>query len=374
MATKVLTAGYNIIVHQKTSAGDKPVYPYTKTANVVGVAGLTLDATLAKLVYNSSDQVLSVPTALSGSDVTDLKFLRSDNTWKTIQSATTSQAGVVQLSSALNSDSETTAATAKAAKDLKDAIDALAQGSSDTYMHTADYSFGTYDDTKTQSLAILGSDGKVTSSQLPSYVDDIVDGTYVDATHFTIAEGQPNAASEQSTGVIYFDTTSKKTYRWSGSAYVVISESLVVGTVAGTAYDGAAGQALKDKLDTVSSYANKVSVTAGTTNGCIEIDGVETTVYTLPTIDKAWVGLGDVDNVSLTGIQATIDRAFIVGKLGADPADDVTSTTHGLMTAAQNNKLANCQEILTSNTSTAPSFSSENGGLWFEIVSTDPTE
>ena len=46
----------------------------------------------------------------------NLKFLRCDNTWATIQSASTSQSGVVQLSSSTSSTSTTLAATASAVK------------------------------------------------------------------------------------------------------------------------------------------------------------------------------------------------------------------------------------------------------------------
>ena len=54
-----------------------------------------------------------VPATTSANN---LKFLRCDNSWATIQSASTSQSGVVQLSSSTSSTSTTLAATASAVK------------------------------------------------------------------------------------------------------------------------------------------------------------------------------------------------------------------------------------------------------------------
>jgi hypothetical protein len=61
-------------------------------------------------------------------------------------------------------------------------------------------------------VATLDDDGKVPSSQLPSYVDDVVE--YPSKEVFPIA-GE--------SGKIYVDTINRLTYRWSGSGYVEIS-------------------------------------------------------------------------------------------------------------------------------------------------------
>lgn len=61
-------------------------------------------------------------------------------------------------------------------------------------------------------MATLDDDGKVPSSQLPSYVDDVVE--YPSSGVFPIT-GE--------SGIIYVDTTNRLTYRWSGSGYVEIS-------------------------------------------------------------------------------------------------------------------------------------------------------
>lgn len=80
-------------------------------------------------------------------------------------------------------------------------------------------------------------DGKVPSTQLPSYVDDVLE--YSSTSAFP-ATGE--------SGKIYVATDTNKTYRWSGSAYVEISESLALGETASTAYAGNKGKANADAI------------------------------------------------------------------------------------------------------------------------------
>ena len=97
-------------------------------------------------------------------------------------------------------------------------------------------------------IASLDGDGKVPASQLPSYVDDVLEGYYVDETHFAekYIEDAPVYYTPEK-GKIYVDISedteySGKTYRWSGTKYSVISETLALGEVTGTAYDGDKGR------------------------------------------------------------------------------------------------------------------------------------
>lgn len=73
-------------------------------------------------------------------------------------------------------------------------------------------------------------DGMVPASQLPSYVDDVLEYTALASFPITGESGK-----------IYIDQTTNKTYRWSGSAYVEISASLALGETASTAYRGDRG-------------------------------------------------------------------------------------------------------------------------------------
>lgn len=110
-------------------------------------------------------------------------------------------------------------------------------------------------------IASLDGDGKVPASQLPSYVDDVLEGYYVDETHFAekYIEDAPVYYTPEK-GKIYVDIStdtdySGKTYRWSGTKYSVISETLALGEVTGTAYDGGKG---KKTTDTVNSLSNEL--------------------------------------------------------------------------------------------------------------------
>lgn len=79
-------------------------------------------------------------------------------------------------------------------------------------------------------IAGLDANGRVPSSQLPSYVDDVVE--YERLSDFP-------AAGES--GKIYIATGTNKSYRWSGSQYTEISSSLALGTTSETAFPGDQG-------------------------------------------------------------------------------------------------------------------------------------
>jgi len=82
-------------------------------------------------------------------------------------------------------------------------------------------------------VASLDNDGKVPTSQLPSYVDDVIDAyivsgaTALSAGWLSLTDG--GSALTPDTGKIYVVLTDgeykNKTYRWSGTTYVEISAS-----------------------------------------------------------------------------------------------------------------------------------------------------
>lgn len=85
-------------------------------------------------------------------------------------------------------------------------------------------------------VATLNDSGQIPSAQLPSYVDDTIEGTL--ATF-------PNPGES---GKIYVDTDTDLTYRWSGSQYVEISKSLALGETSSTAYPGNKGKDNAEKI------------------------------------------------------------------------------------------------------------------------------
>lgn len=109
-------------------------------------------------------------------------------------------------------------------------------------------------------VATLGVDGKVPAAQLPAYVDDVLE--YATASAFP-ATGEA--------GKIYVALDTNLTYRWGGSSYVEISQSLALGETSSTAYRGDRGKTAYDH-----------SQTSGNPHGT----------------SKADVGLGNVDNTS----------------------------------------------------------------------------
>lgn len=84
-------------------------------------------------------------------------------------------------------------------------------------------------------VAELDSTGKVPSSQLPSFVDDVQE--YPTRGDF------PETGQD---GIIYVAEDTNLTYRWSGTAYVEISPSLALGETASTAYRGDRGKIAYD--------------------------------------------------------------------------------------------------------------------------------
>lgn len=102
-------------------------------------------------------------------------------------------------------------------------------------------------------VATLDGTGKVPAAQLPVYVDDVLEGTLINATTFQLAEGQQGGV--QLPNVIYVDTTTNKSYRWSGTQYVTIASDLALGETSSTAYPGDKGKAATDNINKVKSTA-----------------------------------------------------------------------------------------------------------------------
>ena len=104
-------------------------------------------------------------------------------------------------------------------------------------------------------VAQLDNTGKVPSSQLPSYVDDIIEGylNSVDGKFYKESTYTTEIVGEE--GKIYVTLDTNKTYRWSGSAFVEISESLALGETSSTAYAGDKGKANADHIGNLSSLS-----------------------------------------------------------------------------------------------------------------------
>lgn len=94
-------------------------------------------------------------------------------------------------------------------------------------------------------VATLDSNGKIPSSQLPSYVDDVIECYYYNnkfyATYTPGEEGQEVTYSDEITpeqGKIYVDIPTNQSYRWSGSTYIVISSPYILPTASANVLGG----------------------------------------------------------------------------------------------------------------------------------------
>lgn len=105
-------------------------------------------------------------------------------------------------------------------------------------------------------VATLDENGNIPSSQLPSYVDDVLDGSY-DSDNDRFLDLDGNVYTPES-GKIYIDVEKRITYRWSGSTYVDIGSSLTLGTNSSTAFPGDRGLTLEEKVAAIEAYHNNI--------------------------------------------------------------------------------------------------------------------
>ena len=172
-------------------------------------------------------------------------------------------------------------------------------------------------------LAELDSSGKVPSYQLPSYVDDILE--YSSKTSFpTTGEA----------GKIYVETTTNKTYRWSGSSYVEIGSSIALGTTSSTAFRGDYGQAAYTHAVTNKGNAFNSGLYKITTNS-------EGHVTNATSVEKS-----DITALGIPGQDTTYNV--------------VTTTKEGLMSATDKEKLDTIESGAEKNTITGIKGNSES--------------
>lgn len=158
-------------------------------------------------------------------------------------------------------------------------------------------------------VAELDNAGKVPSSQLPSYIDDVIEG-YLDSGTFYEDSAHTIPITPES-GKIYVDLTTNTTYRWGGSAYVQISESLALGETSTTAYRGDRGKTAYDHSQ-ITDGSNPHNTTADNVNLKVPIPAlsgskldVESTLYGINTAlgtkaDK----VGSATNGDLAGLDS----------------------------------------------------------------------
>ena len=157
-------------------------------------------------------------------------------------------------------------------------------------------------------VATLDATGKVPSSQLPSFVDDVIEAANFAALPET-GEG----------GKIYVTLDDNKTYRWGGTTYVEISAGLALGETQGTAYEGSKGAANAAAITALQSdKANKSEMAIEAVSG----DSTKKTI-TLKTGTSLDVLVAHQD---ISGKQ---DEITASGILKGDGSGGVTAATAG---------------------------------------------
>lgn len=233
---QTLTAGYEVLINKRVGNNNVPIYPFTKTGLVENASGVNLDT------------ILSWYSSVSDATPSGIRFLTTNNTFADIRTASTSQTGIVQLVDTISDGDTTHAATGNA---VADAISAAIGTLSDDVVHTSQLGVATVinnegeDDEETiYGIPTLTTSGLIDSSFLPSYVDDVVEfvATTVDSQSGAITNIYSDAQKQNEiTGEankIYVNTGNNLTYRWSGTIFVEISESLALGTTSSTAFRG----------------------------------------------------------------------------------------------------------------------------------------
>lgn len=163
-------------------------------------------------------------------------------------------------------------------------------------------------------VAELGSDGKVPSSQLPSYVDDVLE--YDSLSDF------PETGE---TGKIYVTKDTNKTYRWSGSAYPEISASLALGETSSTAYRGDRGKIAYDHSQKAHAPSNAEANVQS--DWSVTDTGSDAYIKNKPTSMPANGGNADTVNGHTVQINVPANAKFTDTTYSAGTGLDLSGTT-----------------------------------------------
>lgn len=151
-------------------------------------------------------------------------------------------------------------------------------------------------------IATLDNNGKIPSSQLPSYVDDIIEGYlyegafYSDNLHTELITGE--------SGKIYTDLATSTTYRWSGSMYVQIKGDLVIGENQGNAADGKVVHDLIENIKTGPEGNEVLGTTVTSAEHTTIANSIVKTAQVLSTDEKTQVltnlGISRAKNITIS--------------------------------------------------------------------------
>lgn len=190
---------------------------------------------------------------------------------------------------------------------------------------------------KANGFASLDANGTVPANQLPSYVDDIID---VYATYDKSATGEltniklySDAAHQNAitgeAGKIYINITNGEPpyqFRWTGTIFArADAQVLILGQIAGTAFDGGRGKKLEDQVASLKA------------NGASHFDNNTYQASTVRLNFKCWFGNGNVRNhysqitaatASQAGVMTAADKVKLDTTLPNQIAAETTNRTN----------------------------------------------
>lgn len=176
-------------------------------------------------------------------------------------------------------------------------------------------------------LAELDSTGKVPAAQLPSYVDDVLE--------FSTKAQFPQIGE---TGKIYVSKDTNLTYRWTGTQYLEISQSLALGETPSTAYPGDKGKANRDALNSMPTKITSYLTPTTSTGELVKIN------YKYAAKDSLNYGPLQDDNIDIpsatttnAGAMSAIDKGRLddlYDEFGSieNPGDKLNSLPNNLVT------------------------------------------
>lgn len=176
-------------------------------------------------------------------------------------------------------------------------------------------------------LAELDSTGKVPAAQLPSYVDDVLE--------FSTKAQFPQIGE---TGKIYVSKDTNLTYRWTGTQYLEISQSLALGETPNTAYPGDKGKVNRDALNSMPTKLTSYLTPTTSTGELVKIN------YKYAAKDGLNYGPLQDDNIDIpsatttnAGAMSAIDKGRLddlYNEFGSiqNPGDKLDSLPNNLVT------------------------------------------
>ncbi|KQT20945.1 hypothetical protein ASG22_16125 [Chryseobacterium sp. Leaf405] len=192
-------------------------------------------------------------------------------------------------------------------------------------------------------VAALDASGQVPASQLPSYVDDVLEGYYRAADGKFYKEAAYTNLITGETGKIYVSLDTNKTYRWTGTTFVYITSGAVdsVNGQTGVVVLNKSHIGLPNVDNTADTAKSVLSATKWTAARTITLSGVTATTQTIdgsgnvaiPVTAVPATLLTGTASISTTGSAAKLTTARTISATG-DGTWNVTFDGSGNVTSA----------------------------------------